>query len=66
MKRFLRLPEVMSRVPYSKATLYRLIKSGRFPKPYDLGGNGRAVAFLESEVDAWISERIEAAGRQVA
>jgi prophage regulatory protein len=59
MNRFLRLPEVMRRVPYSRPTLYRKIAAGRFPKPYDLDGNGRTVAWLESEIEAWIVERVD-------
>ena len=60
--RFLRLSEVRNRVPYSRATIYRLITAGQFPRPYRLGA--RAVAWLESEVDAWISARVEAAQTQ--
>jgi predicted DNA-binding transcriptional regulator AlpA len=40
-EKLLRLPEVRSRVPFSRATIYRLIASGEFPKPYSLGA--RAV-----------------------
>lgn len=61
MNRFLRLPEVLKRVPYSRPTLYRKIAASRFPKSYDLDGNGRTVAWLESEIEAWIAERLEAA-----
>lgn len=60
--RFLRLSEVRGRVPYSRATIYRLITAGLFPRPYSLGA--RAVAWLESEVDAWIAARVEAAQMQ--
>jgi prophage regulatory protein len=59
--RFLRLPEVRRRVPYSRATIYRLITAGKFPRPYSLGA--RAVAWLESEVNAWIEARLSAAAR---
>lgn len=55
--RFLRLGEVRKRVPYSKATIYRKIELNEFPRPYNLGA--RAVAWLESEIDAWIESRIE-------
>ena len=55
--RFLRLAEVRNRVPYSKATIYRLIKEGLFPRSYDLGA--RAVGWLESDIDAWIQTRID-------
>lgn len=55
--RFLRLSEVRVRVPYSRSSIYQMIAKGTFPRPVGLGG--RAVAWLESDVDAWIEERIE-------
>jgi prophage regulatory protein len=57
MKRFLRLTAVMDLVPYSRPTLYRLMKLNLFPKPYPLGG--RAVAWLASDIEAWIAQRVE-------
>ncbi len=56
--RFLRLPEVRARVPYSRATIYRLITAGQIPRPYSMGA--RAVAWLESDVTAWIEARLSA------
>jgi prophage regulatory protein len=56
-QRFLRLAEVRQRVPYSRSTIYQLIAQGRFPKPVSLGA--RAVAWLESEIDAWIEARVD-------
>jgi prophage regulatory protein len=55
--RFLRLSEVRRRVPYGRASIYRLIAAGQFPRPYSLGA--RAVAWLESDIDAWIESRID-------
>jgi prophage regulatory protein len=57
--RLMRLREVQNRVPYGRATIYRKIAAGEFPKPYDMGG-GRAVAWLESEIDDWIAARVQA------
>ncbi len=57
--RFLRLAEVRNRVPLSRPAIYRLIKQGKFPKPYDLGG-GRAVAWSSEEIDAYIAARLDA------
>ena len=54
--KFLRLTEVRSRVPYSRSTIYQLIAEGKFPKPISLGA--RAVAWLESDIDEWIAQRI--------
>ena len=56
LEKFLRLSEVRNRVPYSRATIYRLISSGEFPRPYSLGA--RAVAWREAEISAWIEARI--------
>lgn len=58
-QKLLRLADVRARVPYSRSTIYQLITEGRFPKPISLGG--RAVAWLESEIDAWITARVESA-----
>lgn len=66
--RFLRLPEVQRRVPFSRSTIYRKIAAGEFPRPYDLGADpsrtctsGRTVAaWLESEVEDWIRARVAA------
>ncbi|EAO4678582.1 AlpA family transcriptional regulator [Salmonella enterica] len=53
----IRLPEVQRRTGYSKAWIYRLISQNRFPSSVKIGS--RSVAFVESEVDEWISQRIE-------
>ena len=56
--RFLRLPEVLARTGLSRSTIYVRLDQGRFPKPVSLGG--RAVGWIEAEVDEWIRERIAA------
>ena len=56
--RFLRLPEVLARTGLSRSTIYVRLDQGRFPRPVSLGG--RAVGWIESEVDEWIRERIDA------
>jgi prophage regulatory protein len=57
--KFLRLVEVRNRVPFSRASIYRKISAGEFPRPYSLGA--RAVGWLESDIDAWIESRVKAA-----
>ncbi|PPD27519.1 MAG: DNA-binding protein [Hyphomicrobium sp.] len=47
---------VLDRVCMSKTQLYRLINTGEFPKPVPVGR--QRVAFLESEVAAWIDARV--------
>jgi prophage regulatory protein len=50
-KRFLRLPEVMLRVGLRHTQIYAMMAEGRFPRPVKVGA--RAVAWLESEIDAY-------------
>lgn len=54
--RFLRLPEVMARTGLSRSTIYVRLSKGRFPRPVSLGG--RAVGWVEAELDEWLRERI--------
>ena len=61
LMRFLRLPEVIQISGYRRTTIYEMIKAGNFPAPVHLGP--RAVAWLESEVEAWMQERIDARDR---
>ena len=66
-KRFIRLPEVMSRTGYGRTSIYRKMEDGSFPKSVKLGGppldpsvfDSRAIAWIEDEVDHWIQSRIE-------
>lgn len=43
-------------IPYTPQHIARLEAAGKFPKRVQLGPN--RVAWLLSEVDAWVSERI--------
>ncbi len=53
----LRLPQVKIKVGLSRSSIDSAIAEKRFPQPVRLGA--RAVGWLESEIDAWVSERIE-------
>lgn len=55
-KRLIRVPEVLSRVGFSRTTLYERIKAGSFPDRVKIGL--RSVAFVESDIDAWIEKVI--------
>lgn len=55
-KRLLRLPDVINKTGFKKSWIYQLISEGKFPKQIKLGD--RSVAWLESEVDEWIDERL--------
>ena len=54
--RFLRLPEVQARTGLSRSTIYVRLEEGRFPRPVSLGA--RAVGWIETELEAWMRERI--------
>jgi prophage regulatory protein len=50
------LDEVLKRVPYGKPWLYRLVGRGEFPAPVRVGAN--RVAWVESEVDKWLADKV--------
>ena len=57
MHAILRLPDVKRSTELSRSTIYLRISQGTFPKPVSLGG--RAVGWLEAEVQQWLQRRIE-------
>ena len=54
----LRLPAVKSRTGLSRSTIYLRISEERFPRPISLGG--RAVGWVEAEINEWLNQQIEA------
>jgi prophage regulatory protein len=54
----LRLPSVKSRTGLSRSTIYLRIAEGTFPRPVSLGG--RAVGWIEAEIQDWLQRRIDA------
>ncbi|MCB5320078.1 MULTISPECIES: helix-turn-helix transcriptional regulator [Yersinia] len=60
----IRLSEVQRRTGYSKAWLYRLMSQSRFPTSIKIGT--RSIAFVESEIDEWINQRIAESRKEVA
>jgi len=54
--RILRWPELKNTVGYSRTNIYYLMKKGDFPQSIKLGG--RAIGWLESEVNEWINDRV--------
>jgi len=62
----LRLPTVKARTGLSRSTIYLRISENLFPNPVSLGG--RAVGWIESEIDDWLAEQIESSrpGRTMA
>ncbi len=60
----LRLPEVKRRTGLGRTSIYSLAAKGQFPAPLKL--SLRCSAWVSSEVDHWITERIERARRAEA
>lgn len=53
----LRLPAVKNRTGLPRSTIYLRIAQGTFPKQISLGG--RVIGWVESEIEAWLSNQIE-------
>jgi prophage regulatory protein len=57
----LRLPAVKAKTGLSRSTIYLRVAQGTFPKPVGLGG--RAVGWLDAEIQDWLQQRIDASRR---
>lgn len=55
-EKILRLGAVLDKTGISRSSLYNMIKDGLFPKPVSIGI--RSSGWIQSEVNAWIQERI--------
>jgi prophage regulatory protein len=64
MTKLLKMPEVRTITGLSKSHLYALAQNGEFPKPVKL--SERSSAWVESEVDSWIEERIAQRDQEAA
>ena len=53
----LRLPDVKERTGLSRSSIYKLVAEGTFPRPVHLGP--RAVGWVESEIEDWLTARID-------
>ncbi len=56
-QRLIRLLQVKAMVGLGRSSIYDKIKRGKFPKQIKLG---RSSGWVEAEVQAWISEQIQA------
>jgi prophage regulatory protein len=56
--KLIRLPEALAKTGLTRTRAYVLIAKNQFPQPVKIVPGGRAMAFPESEVDAWIADRI--------
>lgn len=53
--RLLKMKDLLMQVPLSRSQVYKLIAEGSFPAQINL--SGRAVAWRQEDVDAWIASR---------
>ena len=58
----LREREIERRVGFSRVTLWRWVRAGRFPSPRRIGTTH--IGWLEDEVEAWIRARPATQGRR--
>ena len=56
--KILRLPTVKEKTGLSRSTIYLRISKHEFPAPVSLGG--RAVGWVETDINDWLAEKIEA------
>lgn len=56
-KRFLRIKDVLKRVPVSRNTIYRMMNKGEFPKNIEFGS---VSVWIEKEVDDWMDAKVSA------
>ena len=55
--RIVRNAQVRTKLDVSEAKLFDMVAKGLFPKPFPIVPGGRAVGWLEQDVDAWILEQ---------
>ena len=61
-EKFLRLTEVRSLTALSRSSIYAYMAAGTFPAAVNIGA--RSVAWIESDITAWIAARIAAHRRR--
>lgn len=54
--RLIKLAEVMNQTALGRSSVYKYMKEGLFPKP--VTQIGKSVAWVESEIQEWILEKI--------
>ncbi|WP_377110115.1 AlpA family transcriptional regulator [Pseudoalteromonas sp. R86517] len=58
--RLIKLKEVIEKTSLGRSTIYEFMTKGTFPKQISLGA--KSVAWLESEVDDWIEDKVRGRG----
>lgn len=65
-RRILRMRDICQKLGLCPSTVYDLVARGVFIKPFTLIPGGRAVGWLEVDVDQWIFDRKEASLMEAA
>jgi prophage regulatory protein len=60
-RRIIRIAETEHLSGFKRAHIYNMMKAGRFPKSHRIGT--RAVGWDSLEIEQWVEERLNAAGR---
>ncbi len=55
--RLIKLKTVMDKTGMAKSTIYKYMEAGEFPENVKL--TTRSVAWVESEIDEWIMEKMQ-------
>jgi len=55
--KFLRLQQVLERVPVGRSTIWAWVKQGAFPAPHKLGPG--TSAWAEADINAWLASKAE-------
>jgi len=61
----IRHAHVRKKLQISSAKLFDMVAKGQFPKPFTLIPGGRAVGWLETDVNSWVLARKEASAKEM-
>lgn len=64
--RVIRHRQTCAKLQISSAKLYDMVARGQFPKPFTLVPGGRAVGWLESDIDSYLLTRKAASMQEAA
>ena len=64
--RILRMRDLRERLGLTASHIYAMVAAGRFPKPFPIIPGGRATGWLESTIDAYLTNCSTAAPEPVA
>lgn len=62
----IRHKQVCEKLQISSAKLFDMVARGQFPKPFTLVPGGRAVGWLEFDVDSYLLSRKNASSKEAA